>query len=676
MSAKKSNFPSIPANLPAKRQEPNWSATLFPPRGLLLVGIFAVYLCWVVDLRLVFTARDRLFLWNSRFLTDFLGHPGALLDWVDGLLVQACYNGWPATLVLTFTAWLMMAGASRFMNAAPRHRVDGTWLLPVIALFWWFGDYHASTVVLTGAALTLLAANVWVRIPCERLVWSLAGFLALSLGAYYVGGEVYYCFAACCLVHAALARRSWRLTLGLLLAGVAAKIGLDAALAWLHPGTRYFHALPVRGVSLNLRAWLFLGYFPLCAAWASFRRESNNATWNWAKHLRPFPGPREAKTAHAVKTRKSKPLAESSHAPGAWANRLPCMAGTGAMLLAAGIVGFCSVRRDLKSDLEIGYCADHVLWSELLAKARRLSVYSPCTCHNVNLALYHTGRLPLELFSYPQPKDALGIIFVKSQVPYDALDLLREPCDFMLELGRVNEAEQMALEMLENCPSGGAFQRMARIKMIKAQPDAARLFLTILCDDLIWGRWAEGCLARLRSQPDLAGDEEVQRIRRLMLLTDDMAQACTIGLNEDHHLDFATILLDLCKHNPHNQMACEYLLALNLLRCDLRMVTDLMPLTTNFTYSTLPPCYEEAELLYGAGHPEDLTVNSSGVLFRGHPISNSTLVNFRRFKELANRTGVSPESVAQDIARELPGSYLAYYSWARYYSLARQKKAT
>src|ERR1035438_4430638 len=140
MSAKKGNLLSTSINHSVKSQESNWSA-LFPPRGLLLVGLFAFYLCWLVDLRLVFTARDRLFLWNSRFLTDFLGHPGALLDWMDRLLVQACYNGWPAALALTFIAWLMMAGVSGFLNADPRNRVDGTWLGPVIALFWWFGGY-------------------------------------------------------------------------------------------------------------------------------------------------------------------------------------------------------------------------------------------------------------------------------------------------------------------------------------------------------------------------------------------------------------------------------------------------------------------------------------------------------------------------------------------------------
>ena len=59
--------------------------------------------------------------------------------------------------------------------------------------------------------------------------------------------------------------------------------------------------------------------------------------------------------------------------------------------------------------------------------------------------------------------------------------------------------------MLEMRPSGGTLKRLALVKMIKGQPAAASVFLNVLRDDLVWGRWAEGYLQRLASGPGSCG---------------------------------------------------------------------------------------------------------------------------------------------------------------------------
>jgi hypothetical protein len=174
---------------------------LFKPRLVLLVGFLAVFLYAVVDLRLVFEERDGLFLWNLRYFTDFIGRPGSLLNWADSLLVQLCHYNWPAALALAGAAWLLLISTVGLMNAtarvagtqldtapgAPvsdpagiekhpetrrigdrrsatpvksgavsscaRAAVNGTWLIPGIALFALYGGYSAHTSLLLGAAL-------------------------------------------------------------------------------------------------------------------------------------------------------------------------------------------------------------------------------------------------------------------------------------------------------------------------------------------------------------------------------------------------------------------------------------------------------------------------------------------------------------------------------------------
>lgn len=36
-----------------------------------------------MDARLIFQARDKLFLWTLRYFTDFIDQPGLLLEWFD-----------------------------------------------------------------------------------------------------------------------------------------------------------------------------------------------------------------------------------------------------------------------------------------------------------------------------------------------------------------------------------------------------------------------------------------------------------------------------------------------------------------------------------------------------------------------------------------------------------------
>ncbi|MGA2852625.1 MAG: DUF6057 family protein [Verrucomicrobiota bacterium] len=641
-------------NLDIQRVPRVLNSVLFKPRLVLVVGLLAFYLCEVVDLRLVFEGRAGLFLWNLRYFTDFIGRPGSLLNWADSLLVQLCYYNWPAALVLSVAAWLLLISTIGLMNATARVEVAGTWLIPGIALFALYGGYSTHTSLLLGAALAVAAANSWVRVAAGGFGVPVAVFVALSIAVYYVAGEAFYCFAACCLVYAALARRSGRLGLALVLAGTGVKFGLDATLAKLHLATQNFSVPSLEEVSLDWQAALFCGYFPLCAAWVVFLQTSVG------QRLRTILDRKEPR-----KTRKGRPLKPAAQPKGAAPARAfswsRWTAGTVLMLLLAGAAGFYSIDWNGKAGLELEYCVDHQQWNEVLARARNLREYSRFTSHDVMLALYHTGRLPYELFAYPQPLGAHGILFDKWQVPKDAVKMLRKPCDWLLELGLVNDAEHTALEMLELCPTGETLKRLALIKIIKGQPAAAGVFLNVLRDDLVWGRWAEGCLERLKTQPDLAGDEEVQQIRRLMLLQDDTDQVCTIKPNNTVDLAYGLALFDLLDRNASNRMAFEYCMASSLLERNLEAAIELLPRATNFSYPTMPPYFEEALVLYGVQHPGELAENPSGLFVRGRRISNTTTEKYHRFLTLMGQTGGSFERAVPEVVREMPDSYFSYY---------------
>ena len=150
-------------NVGALRQIVRPLRPLLPPRVVLFAVLFAWFLYAAVDLRLVFLDRDVLFLWNLRYLTDFVGQPGSLLQWSDNLLVQMCYFGWPAAIAIAAVTWLLLVSTVGLMNALGHAKMRGGWLIPAILVATLFGGYEFPTPTIVGLAVAVTAANGWVK---------------------------------------------------------------------------------------------------------------------------------------------------------------------------------------------------------------------------------------------------------------------------------------------------------------------------------------------------------------------------------------------------------------------------------------------------------------------------------------------------------------------------------
>jgi hypothetical protein len=335
------------------------------------------------------------------------------------------------------------------------------------------------------------------------------------------------------------------------------------------------------------------------------------------------------------------------------------------VLLLAAQAGSYALDRERKASLEIDYCVEHHLWNDVLVKARNLPLkaYSQYVNHDVYRALYHTGRLPDQMFAYPQrywPLLTINQLF-NDLVASKDYGLIRKPCDLLLELGRVNEAEHLAIELQEMQPSGAALKRLALVEMIRGQSAAAKVYLNVLRDDLLWGRWAEGYLKLLARDPDLAGDDEIQRTRGLMIAIDDLPLSNTLLPSGGHRVDSTTYLLKLLEQNSRNRMAFEYLMAICLGSGNLSVAIDSLSLVDNFSYPAVPPLYEQAALIYGIQHPKELKTTSSGISFRGRRISKPTMDKFRRFQAIVKPCGGPNEKAKAAVARELGDSYFYQY---------------
>ena len=217
-------------------------------------------------------------------------------------------------------------------------------------------------------------------------------------------------------------------------------------------------------------------------------------------------------------------------------------------------------------------CARRQDWERLLACARTMP---PETCsvevlHEVQRALYHTGRLLDEMFSYPQTVKRDGRLIFSGLTSRNARTAWKRAVA-LFELGHVNMAESCAhLTLDAGGPPGDYLPLMSKIYVLKGQVVMARTCLHALsaCDPSLRG-WAEAQLACLDRDPLLVQDPEISRLRKMMPARD----YCR---GPDGPAPFRVHLLRLLETNPANRMAFEYLVAFDLwsIRPDL-VTTDL-----------------------------------------------------------------------------------------------------
>ncbi len=627
--------------------------TLFPARLVLFLVLFAWHLQAAVDPRCLFFAQNDLFLWNFRFFRDFLLVPGGLAAWLGEFVLQACHSGWPGTLILAAIAWLISIATMGFLKYVSGSGGGAMWAAPAIVLVMVHSRYDYPLSASIGAALAMGAAFGYVRASVRSGGWRVVWFTGLCALLYYAAGAAFYVFALCVMIYEFYRPgRPWT-KLGLILGAIAVRFTVKGVLDCVHPGSFYLH-IPVAAPfaeERSLRAVTVALYasFPLCAILLADRA---------ARRQREKPG--EASPGIVEAERRG-----SAGSGG----RLRWMTVTILFVAAAALVGKVAARPNERTVLALHNGADGERWDEVLRLATLVppDLYSQYVVHDVNLALYHTGRMPFDMCSYRQ---LVGPFLMESKTGPHALstmDLdafpLRRFGDFHLRLGRVNDAEYYAHESFVMHPSAECLRLLARIAMVKGQVEQARLFLSVLRDDLVYGPWAEDWLGRFQQAPGFSGDAEIARIRSLRLAEEDIHQTARFvprPIIAGRAVSTREQIASLLRQNPQNRMAFEYLMAAHLVESDVKGVVGLLPKAASFSYPGTPPLYEEAAMIGARVTKDKLDTSDGKVKVNGCAISEQTLSKIRRLDEAMDSGRLDPKGVSH-VAEELGLAYFRYY---------------
>lgn len=666
-------------------------ADLFSPRQVLVLVIFFCHI-QAVDPRCIYYVQNDLFLWNMRFLGDFLAVPGGPVEWLGRLVLQACHFGWPGAAILAVVAWLVSVATVEFLRslswtvwAATANSFEGlksdtsrefrfrgmidefAWAMPVLVLLVVHGRYGYPLGSSIGAALAMAAAVGHAWAGAKGPACRLAGFLGQCVAIYYLAGNALYLFALCVLIYDFYTRAGgWTEKLGMVGGVAVAKLGVNAVLAAFHPGLLYFH-IPSRSffeneLSLDAATGVLYASFALSALLVG--------DWSARAHVAPQ-GARGAEDAGPERTGDSHQRQETAGAGlgveevrevnASFKEASPRRTTvTRAILLIVVAVGASQValRRGERAVLRLHSSADQQKWGEVLRLAEHVppAAYSQFVRHDVNHALYQTGRLPWEMFFYPQASEPF--VTAAGDDPYGLRR--RRIADFLLRLGRANDAEFFVHEDFVRRPSAEDLRLMARIAMVKDRPDMARLFLNVLRDDLIYGAWAQDALQRLQEDPTLSQDAEIATLRAGMISDDDLHYSAPRPITTILTVTPPEQMPATLRRDPPNRMAFEFLMARYLAMRDVETVVRLLPQAAAFGYPATPPLYEEAAIIFATTGKEKLDTSRPEVVINGCRISQQTLSKVRQLDAATGSGRADPADISR-VAGDLGLSYFRYY---------------
>jgi hypothetical protein len=587
------------------------------------------------------------------FLISSLSHPGGVIEYAGGFLSQLYYFSWLGALVITATAWLMylaaticvrhVADTSRQVRLLTLRRPQGyegqagkrlkiICYIPAIMLLVIHNRYDSHLTTFLSLLATLWFTVIYSKLSLRSSFARASVFLVEFCALYYLACGASFVFAFLATTYEIFAGR--RRFLQILFP--AAAIGAYLALRYIFDLETKIIYLPLLASQLTYGPWIkhilisIYFFFPLVIFIAGL--------WQWIYNRKTSTAKSKMGTMHKPSmVRKLRQFFQNNKSKLALETVLPA-----AILITSILVSFDGTKKKL---VQVDFFAHQNKWSEVLRTAQRIrpEAQDVCCIHDVEQALYHTGRLGDEMFRYPQDIDTLILFTAEGKSPAGRIFMKRS--QLFLKLGHVGPAEKDAFEYMEvigNHPL--ILERLAQIKVVKGQVEAAKVFLSALSKDLIYGHRGREMLRRLEDDPELANDKIIQYIRSV---APDKASVSNTLDDE-----FFTQLLE---KNSNNKLAFEYMMAFYLLTKQVDKVAANISRLNDLGYEKLPQHYEEALVIYMTKYKKtELPV--PGWLPRSETIERAKtiggLYNFYRGNEQFIRKALGPD---------FNNSYFLYY---------------
>jgi len=609
---------------------------------------FYLYLWLYVDLRLIYHGAGIItnfpvFYKGWSFFLPFLSYPGGPVEYLSAFFSQLFYYSWAGALVITVQAWLMCLCFDYMLKAANSLRTRLIrFALPILLLILYTQyTYHFVTTMAFLCALLTACLYLKITLSQNKNFICVSVFLIMSVIIYYLAGGAFLLFAVLCAIYELILRSRWKISLFCLLSAAAIPYILGVLIFQISIIDAFSNLLPFTWKILKYDARkravviVYLLYLlpPLTllvfGLWRALGKKLH-----FAKNR---PGRKSAK-------KRRNHISNLSAKIFSWYSgslKLKCVIELLLLIAIAGGTVFFSRNDNLRTRFKVDYYAYHKMWPNLLISARR-NPTDPLIANAVNRALYQTGRLGYDMFSWPQHKDYLFL----SSKEYKWIEW--QIFDLYLDIGFVNMAENALTECLEAIGDRPmVLQRLALINMVKGNLGSAKIYLNVLSKTLFHAEWAKQYLDRLRTDVDLSSDRRIQHLRSLCLDKDQPT----------HSLPREIALSWLLEKNSRNRMAFEYLMTWYLLNKHLGKFVQKIELVRDLGYTEIPTHYEEAALIYVYGTRKPLFLSD----YESNPQIRRQIEEFSR---ILSGYGNNKQAAANELAKKFRNTYFFYYIFA------------
>ena len=573
-----------------------WTGRLRFAIPVVLFVLFALYVWLVVGPRLIDYQQGPVFLTTGAFLVHTVDRPGGVAEYVSVFLTQFCRVPLIGALIITLVSAAVCV-ATRFVLVAVTDRGvhPAVTCLPAVFLLMLHGryDYHLTTSL--ALLMALFAAGGMLRLSWRAAGARLAAFVVVSAALYAAAGGAVVVYGLICGI-AALRRRE--VVLGVLCAVLAGTLPTCFA-AWSYPiGLRDAHEplLPYAFSRASRPAIV-----PMLLEREQGLHKGPDVQWvTQLALLALFPA---AVALVGLRWRPrwlSRLLMKRPRAPATWG-----AIGCGMFVLIGAALAFWSLDRVERTRLTIGRCARDKDWQGVLDGAAELPVklYDALVMHDVNRALFHTGKLPHAMFTYPQKRVVPGHetwmtegLFLYSARVRIMHQTYPKTAAMLEEMGHANLADKctrVAMEVFGEDPD--FLQRLARLHVARGQLHLARVALHRLEKNLLYGPRARDLLEQLNETPPMSGNAELRQLKTMLPNRDYGFKGV------DLLADYESMMRQLLEARPTNRMAFEYLMADHLIQRRTHKVVEDLPMLERFDVyrgKLLPRHYAEALLVF------------------------------------------------------------------------------
>jgi hypothetical protein len=596
------------------------------------VVFFGLIYFWV-DPKIIFHGLGH-FMWYNiwapwvELFSDFPAYPGKEAEYLSAILSHYFFYGWAGALIITAIAWFVCELTDVLLVGAGIRLRLVRFVIPSIVLIQ-YGKYHHYATYGLSLLFALILLCIYIKISMRHALNRFVLFTIFSMLIYVFAAKAYLVFAVVCVIFEVLKNRRFSLAFSEAFTGTVIPSLVGVFIFQINCIEACHYVFPIERSSIHENTSL---------------REIHILLYSLLFFLPAFSIVFFLQTTQKFLTKKIH-----SENKGYKLRVIEILIVVSSVVLAFFVTCDSGTRKQLR----IAYLSNQREWEELLREARgfKAQEYDVFLCHEVNRALYHTGRLGYDMFSYPQHPQALVLQLDKREKPFNLIRSYVKRTHTLYEMGLINYAEDSAYDavaVLGYFPEG--LKILCLTSMIKGQTAASLVYLNALNKDFIYDKWANKYLSIIKNDPLLSENKAIQRMRSLIPAEDTVSVPTNVQ----------GFLAPLLESNENNRMAFEYKMADFLVNNQLNGIIENLKYLDNFDYPEIPRQYEEAIVMY-----ESLT--GKMVDLGGRQISEETRGRFAGFSQIANRYGSNKWEAFSELSESYRDSYFFYVTYGGAY---------